>query len=95
MVDFLQEVWYQNVTTDPVSHPYCKQLINSRKLWVTHKDIAGTKFLLCDRILGTIGALAIDYIFKYESIILSIERLFVDVARVELNDSEFDPEENV
>ena len=94
MVDFLQEVWYQNVTTDPVSHPYCKQLINSRKLWVTHKDIAGTKFLLCDRILGTIGALVIDYTFKYESIMLPIDDLINDLTRVESDDNKFGPEEN-
>ena len=42
-----------------------------------------------------LGAHVVDDTFEYESVILPIDRLVVDLTRVELDDSEFGPEENV
>ena len=96
VVDFLQEGWYRNSITDPVIYPCCKQLVNCRKLCVTRKDIAATRFILfCDGISGTIDALVVDDTFKCESVIPLVNRLVVGLTRVELDDSEFCPEEHV
>ena len=42
-----------------------------------------------------IGALVVEYTFGYENVIFPIDTLFVDLTRVELDDSKFGPEENV
>ena len=76
-----------------MSHPFCKELVNYRKLWGTCKDITGTTFiLLCDGIFGTIGALVVDETFGYESVTLPIDKLIVGLTRIELDDSKFGPE---
>ena len=96
MAEFLREGYYWNVKTDTVSLPFCKQLVNCCKLWVVCKDISGTASVsLCDGNVGTIGVRIVDDTFRYQTIILPIDTLVVDLIKVGLDDSKFGPEENV
>ena len=90
MVGFLPEGWYRNAAPNLLSHHCYKQPVYCRKLWVMRKDIARTTFvLLCDGILVTAGALVVDNTFEYESVILPVDTLVVDLIRVELDNSKF------
>ena len=96
VVKYLREGWYGNGDAYAPDHPYHKSPVDCRKLWATCKKIAWTKFVpLCDGISGIIGDLKIDDTFKYESVMLPIDTLVVDLTKHVEDDDTMFAEENI
>ena len=63
---------------------------------MTREKVTRTKFVpLCEGISGIIGDLKIDDTFKYESVMLPIEALIVDLTKHVEDDDTMFAEENI
>ena len=82
VVQYLREGWYGNGDAYVVGHPLRKRPVSCKKLWVTCLKMAGTNFVsICDGIEGQIGTLVIDDTFRYESVMLPLDTLVVDLKK--------------
>ena len=80
--------------THPTILTISRQLIVGR--YATSKKIAWTKFVpFCDGISGINGDLKIDDTFKYESVMLPIDILVVDLTKHVEDDDTMFTEENI